>query len=322
MKNTKLLIFLIALTVVLSVNFAFATDDNATDLAMNADEDIQQKQSIESIDEEILSASDNEDVLGIQQIQTIKMGEVTKRFNGGIQYKATFYDNSANPLKNTEIFFELDDSLDYKITTDSSGVALLTILVNNGNHKIAAFNPVSGNISSANIKVFDVITGGKNINMYYDGGNTYKVKVFDNTGKPVKAGEKVTFTLNGKKHVKKTDKNGFAKLKITLTPGYYYISAAYKDFIVANSVMVKHVLKPATFNNRVVKPTIKYKVKFLGKNKKNKLIKIKFNKKTYKAKTNKKGIAKFILKTPKKLGKYKVVLTYKKSKQYLEYNKY
>ncbi|WP_295599375.1 hypothetical protein [uncultured Methanobrevibacter sp.] len=40
MKNTKLLIFLIALTVVLSVNFAFAADDNATDLAMNADEDI------------------------------------------------------------------------------------------------------------------------------------------------------------------------------------------------------------------------------------------------------------------------------------------
>ena len=93
--------------------------------------------------------------------------------------------------------------MDYKITTDSSGVALLTILINNGNHKIAAYNPVTGNISSANIKVFDVITGGKNINMYYDDGNTYKVKVFDNTGNPVKAGEKVTFTLNGKNMLKR-----------------------------------------------------------------------------------------------------------------------
>lgn len=322
MKNNKLLIFLIALTLIFSVNFAFAADDNATDLSMNVDEDIQGQQPIESVDEDILSAGDNGDVLEIQQIQTIKMGEVTKRFNGGIQYKATFYDNSGNSLKNTEIFFELDDNLDYKITTDSNGVALLTILINNGNHKIAAFNPVSGNISSANIKVFDVITGGKNINMYYDDGTAYKVKVFDNNGNPVKAGEKVTFTLNGKKYVKTTDKNGFAKLKITLTPGFYYISAAYKDFIVANAVVVKHVLKPATFNGRVLKPTIKYKVKFLGKNKKNKLIKIKFNKKTYKAKTNKRGIAKFTLKTPKKLGKYKVVVSYKKSKHYLQYTKY
>ena len=90
----------------------------------------------------------------------------------------------------------------------------------------------------------------------------------------------------------------------------------------ANAVVVKHVLKPATFNSRIVKPTIKYKVKFLGKNKKNKLIKVKFNKKTYKAKTNKKGIAKFTLKTPKKLGKYKVVVSYKKSKHYLQYTKY
>lgn len=319
MKNKKLLIFLIALTLIFSVNFAFAADDNATDLSMNVDEDIQGQQPIESVDEDILSAGDNGDVLEIQQIQTIKMGEVTKRFNGGIQYKATFYDNSGNSLKNTEIFFELDDNLDYKITTDSNGVALLTILINNGNHKIAAFNPVSGNISSANIKVFDVITGGKNINMYYDDGTAYKVKVFDNNGNPVKAGEKVTFTLNGKKYVKTTDKNGFAKLKITLTPGFYYISAAYKDFIVANAVVVKHVLKPATFNGRVLKPTIKYKVKFLGKNKKNKLIKIKFNKKTYKAKTNKRGIAKFTLKTPKKSGRYKVVVSYKKSKHNLEY---
>lgn len=313
--NNKLLIFLISLIFILSINFAFAADDNTTDLTMNADEDLPEQQTVGSVNDDV-------DVLQKQEIQTVKMGEVTKRYNGAIQYKATFYDNSGNPLKNTKVLFEVDDKLDYESTTDSNGVALLTILINNGNHKIATLNPVSGNISSVNINVFNVITGGKNINMYYDGGNTYKVKVLDNYGKPVKAGEKVTFTLNGKKYVKKTDKNGFAKLKITLKPGFYYISAAYKDFIVANSVAVKYVLKPATFSHRSVKPTFKYKVKFLGKNKKNKLIKVKLNKKTYKAKTNKKGMAKFTLKTPKKLGKYTVVVSYKKSKQYMEYNLY
>ena len=239
-QNNKLLIFLISLIFILSINFAFAVDDNTTDLTLNVDENIHELQTVD--DTEALSLSDDSDVLEKQEIQTIKMGEVTKRFNGAIQYKATFYDYSGNPLKNTKVFFEVDDMLDYESTTDPNGVALLTILINNGNHKISAYNPVAVNISSDNIKVFDVITGGKNINMYYDGGNTYKVKVFDNYGKPVKAGEKVTFTLNGKKYVKKTDKNGFAKLKITLTPGSYYISAFYKDFVVANSVVVKHVI--------------------------------------------------------------------------------
>lgn len=54
---------------------------------------------------------------------------------------------------------------------------MLTILINKDNHKIAALNPVTWNISTDNIKVFDVVTGGKNINMYYDDGNTYTVRV-------------------------------------------------------------------------------------------------------------------------------------------------
>ena len=76
---------------------------------------------------------------------------------------------------------------------------------------------------------------------------------------------------------------------------------------------VKDVLKAKTGK---VKPgsKIKFQVKFLGKNKKNKVIKVKFNKKTYKAKTNKKGIAIFKLKNPKKAGKFKTVVMYKKSK--------
>ena len=170
-------------------------------------------------------------------------------------------------------------------------------------------------IDSANIKVFDVLTGNKNIKMYYDGSNTYKVRVFDDNGNPVKAGQKVTFKINGKSHIKRTDKNGYAKLKITEQPGFYYISATYKDFIVYNKGLVKQVLKQLTsFKGKSLSSTFKYKVKFLGKNKKNKKIKVKFNKKTYKAKTNKKGIATFTLKTPKKSGGYRITAYYKKAK--------
>lgn len=158
--------------------------------------------------------------------------------------------------------------------------------------------------------------------MYYDDGNTYTVRVFDDDGKPVKAGEKVTFTIGSKKYIKKTDKNGYAKLKITSKPGAYAIKATYKDFSIANSLYVKQVIKAKTGSlGRGNLKTIKVKIKYLGKNKKNKLIKVKFNKKTYKAKTNKKGVAIFKLKGPKKLGAYKLVAIYKNSKVLYTYTK-
>ena len=159
--------------------------------------------------------------------------------------------------------------------------------------------------------------------MYYDGGDTYKIRVYDDNGNPVKAGEKVLFAIGKKTYTKKTDKNGFAKLKITSKPGIYQIGAKYKDFAVANTLTVKQVLKPLTsFKNKQVKSTITFKVKFLGKNKKNKKITVKFNKKTYKSKTNKKGIATFKLKTPKKVGSYKAITSYKKVKLTSLYSKY
>lgn len=256
-------------------------------------------------------------------VQTIKMDKVTKRYNGIIQYRAIFYDNSGKPLPNTDVLFEIDDNDDYQVKTDSEGIALLTIKITKGNHKIAALNPVSTNISYANFKVFDVVSGGKDIKMYYDGGNTYKVRIFDDNGKPLKAGQKVTFTINGKSYVKKTDKKGYAKLKITDKPGYYVIQAKYKDFAVRNTVYVKQVLKQLTsFKSKSLPSTFKYKVKFLGKNKKNKKLTVRFNKKTYKAKTNKKGIATFTLKTPKKSGSFTLTASYKKAKVSSTFSRY
>lgn len=306
------------------MNFAFAVDENSTLAISQADDDAVE---LDETSQDILDAGQEDAVSAVTnntpQVQTIKMGKVVKRYNGAIQYQATFYDASGNPLKNSKVYFSVDNSSDYESTTDSNGVALLTILVNNGNHDIMALCKEPLGVAYDNIKVFDVVTGGKNINMYYDGGNTYKVRVFDDNGKPVKAGEKVTFAVGKNVYTKKTDKNGYAKLKIDSKPGLYEIGAKYKDFLVKNILNVKQVLKPMTsFKGKVAKSKIKYKVKFLGKSKKNKKIKVKFNKKTYKAKTNKKGIATFMLKTPKKVGQYKVVASYKKTKISSIYSKY
>lgn len=331
MKN-KILILLIAFALVLSVNFAFAAeevDDNLSldseiEIVEEVDENIQSQDTLaadESTDE--LSAPSDVEVLGDAPVY-VNNGKVTNRYYDGVVYTATFYDGEGNVLKNAPVFCGVDNpEKGNNQYTDSNGVAKFPLAIGNGNHKLylcSAYNDANPVID--NIKVFNVLTGGKNIKMYYDGGNTYKVRVFDDNGNPVKAGQKVTFTLNNKKYTKKTDKNGYASLKITLTPGYYYVKATYNDFEVANTVHIKNVLKAKTGKVKSHSSKIKFTVKFLGKNKKNKLIKVKFNKKTYKAKTNKKGIAIFKLKTPKKLGKYNVVVSYKKSKDYYTYTQY
>ena len=64
------------------------------------------------------------------------------------------------------------------------------------------------------------------------------------------------------------------------------------------------------FKDKNGKPIRKTKVKF------------KLNGKAYIKTTNKKGIATFNLKTPKKLGTYKVVSSYKKAKITLVYSQY
>lgn len=325
MKINKFLIFTIVIIFILSINFSLAADENTTQILSD---DVEEELSLENSEiitsespeniliadeKEIMSASDDSQVLKEGDIQTIKMHGVTNRLNGGIWYKTTFFDAYGKPLQNQKMWFTFDNNVEYgyEVATDSNGVAILKAAVNNGNHKINAFNIITGDIMVDDIKVFNVITGGKNINMYYDDGTTYRVHVFDDNGKPVKAGQKVTFTINNKKYVKKTDKKGYAKLKIPSTPGLYTISVKYKDFQITNELKVKSI-----FNVKLIKSKdlskVKVKVKLLGKNKKKKLVKIKFNKKMYKAKSNKKGVALFKLKTPKKLGSYKLIVSYKK----------
>lgn len=325
MKINKLLVFAIAIVFLVSINFAVAVDENITQAVSEVNDDVVE---LQDTPQDTLT-EDSKDVISQdtsnvpQNPPTIKMGKVTKRYNGAIEYQATFYGTDGNPLKNTEVYFEVDDDADYSATTDSNGVALLTVLIKNGNHRIAAFCKDPFAVNYDNIKVFDVLKGNKNINMYYEDGHAYKVRVFDDDGQPVKSGKKVTFAIGKKVIYGYTDKNGYAQIKIHSTPGIYEIGARYQNFFVKNYLTVKQVLKPLTsFKDRAIKAKIKYKVKLLGKNNKNKKIKVKFNKKTYKAKTNKKGIAKFYLKTPKKVGVYKVITSYKKTKVTSIYSKY
>ena len=308
--------------VLFSITASFAVDENSTQMAA----DIQNEDIIQVENQNDVMKTSNQSTLSVDYSDVVHdnssfivPGKVTKRYNGMIEYSATFLDSDKKPLQNTVVYCGIDSVLlGVNATTDSKGVALFLLPTQKGNHTLYLMNTVASDITSDTVYVFDVLTGNKNFNLYFNSGKSYTVRVYGDDGKPVKANQKVTFTVNFKKHTVKTDKNGYAKLKINFQPGSYLVTAQYKDYMVANKIIVKPTVIPLTqFGSKQLGKTFKYKVKLLnnkGKLFKNKNVKVKFNKKTYVSKTNKKGIATFTLKTPSNPGLYNIVSSYGKAK--------
>ena len=163
------------------------------------------------------------------------------------------------------------------------------------------------------------LTENINIAVDYTGGKYFSVKIVTSDGHAVGAGEKVMFTINKKTTTVTTDKNGIAKIDITNTPGTYVITASCNGKEITNTVKVNHILKTykVTVKKTAKSFTLKAVLKVNGKVVKGKWITFKFNGKTYKAKTNSKGIAqktlkKNVIKKLKKGKTYTVKVTYLK----------
>ena len=155
--------------------------------------------------------------------------------------------------------------------------------------------------------------------------NSYKylvTPILDSKGKPLK-NEAINITINGVTYSCKSNNDGNAMLTIRLKPKTYTATVAFagnEKYTPATQV-VKVIVKKATPKITAKKKTFKRKVKtkkytvVLKDNNKNPMAKVKLTlkikKKTYKAKTNKKGKATFKIKKLTKKGKYKAVIKYK-----------
>ena len=146
------------------------------------------------------------------------------------------------------------------------------------------------------------IKGAKNLAIRYTSKKYYKVKVYNEYSKLAK-GVMVKFKVGKRTFKVKTNKYGVAKLKLSklskFAPKKYKITISYKGTKVTKYITVNHILKLK--KAKVKKYARKLRLtaglkKVDGKYLKGKAIKFKFNKKTYKAKTNKNGIAKVTIK--------------------------
>ena len=258
-------------------------------------------------DDEYIKSSKNVNLI---VKSTIEFSSNTYALNS--KYLATLRDSAGKLLINKKIDV-IFNGVSYSLISDGKGQISLNVKLNPGTYTVKITNPVTGETNSQSINVVKRITQNKGLTAYYGAGKSYKVKVVDDYGKAVK-GLKVTFKIKGKKYYAYTDKKGYASLKVTQKPGIYTIAAEYNGYKVSNKIKVKSTIVTKDIKVKKSK-TIKFKAKLLnskGKILKNKKIKFKFKGKTYKVKTNKKGIA--VLKITKKYkkGKYTVTSRYGK----------
>ena len=219
-------------------------------------------------------------------------GDVIIEING--QYYKIIVTNGAGSRNLGEL-----KANNYKYNATYIGEGLLSSSQTTGSFNVAANNYR--------------ITGNKNINAYYGANKNYKIQLLNNN-KPVKDAI-ITIKINKNTVQVKTDSQGYATLKLSLKAGKYTIVSTYKNVKATNKIVIKPTL--ITKNKKIKKgKTLTYTAKLLNKNgkkQKNKKITFKINGKKYKAKTNKKGIAKIKVKNLKK-GKYKIKTSYGKLK--------
>ncbi len=242
--------------------------------------------------------------------------DMTLAYNAGGSFAVQFLNPNGTPLANTQVTAKFDNQEISGAITNEEGILSINIHPTNpiGKHYIDYVNPKNGETLRVTINIVSRFTGNANVNMYYYDGHTYKVRVRDDTGKFVEEDEIVTIKIGKHTFKVKTDEEGYAILKIPskITPGKYTISATYKGQTVKNTLTVKQILKTKK-TVKVKKSAKKLVLKATLKNGKTalkgKVIKFKIKGKTYKAKTNKKGVAKVTVKK-------KVIKKLKKGKKY------
>lgn len=238
---------------------------------------------------------------------TIILDNPVKAANSNYVIRLLDVDN--NPLANAtaEIVY---GGVSYSLNSDKDGYVYLKVS-KVGTFAMNILNTFSGEVLSTSVKVVSRITQNKAVTMYYGAGKSYSVRVCNDNG-AFEKGLKVTFKLNGKTYTRTTDANGYASLKISLKPGKYTVVASYGGSSVSNKITVKTTI---ITKNIIVKKgkTIKFNAKLLnskGKILKNKFVTFKFKGKTYKVKTDSKGIATLKLNNPYKVGTYNIYTKY------------
>ena len=313
-KRTYLLIFIV-LTIFLSISAISANDENDTDLfsenltdnssdvSTNDDEVLEDfNDTLKSFDDEVLSNSSNTNT-------TLEV--LNTNIYYGSDYNIILKDSNGTGISNQKIIIKIDTK-NYEATTNSNGMTSVKLYINPAFYTVQIFYEGNTNYTSVNlssyVKVLPTIISN-NINKYYKGSSKYIATFLTTQGKTL-TNTYVKIKINGKTYTIKTNNKGIASLAINLRPGTYFAYAydPITGYSLKNTVKVLSTVSASDIS-KVYRDGKKFSAKFLKSNGKalaNKYIRFKINGKTYKVKTNNKGVAGLKLNTLKK-GTYKII---------------
>ena len=220
----------------------------------------------------------------------------------GYYFYAYLKDAAGKALKGQKITFKVNGKT-YTKTTNSNGRAALKIKLPVGKYKVNIVHSASGIYSYAKKTVtIKSLANTPKISLSSKSvirGKYIYAYLKDGAGK-VLSGKKLTFTLNGRTYVKKTNSNGRAALKVKIAAGkyrlriYHYKSGVY-DYKKKSATLTvqKNTPKISVGNVTVIKD--KYLYVYLkdkaGSVMKSHNVKIRINGKTYTKTTNSNGRA-------------------------------
>ena len=220
----------------------------------------------------------------------------------GYYFYAYLKDAAGKALKGQKITFKVNGKT-YTKTTNSNGRAALKIKLPVGKYKVKIVHSASGIYSYAKKTVtLKSLANTPKISLSSKSvirGKYIYAYLKDGAGK-VLSGKKLTFTLNGRTYVKKTNSNGRAALKVKIAAGkyplriYHYKSGVY-DYKKKSATLTvqKNTPKISVANVTVIKD--KYLYVYLkdkaGSVMKSHNVKIRINGKTYTKTTNSNGRA-------------------------------
>lgn len=310
MKKRIFLLIFIVLTIILSIGAISANNENETNLYSESLIDVSSEISTTSENSNDTLASYDEDLLNGSPKTNTTLESSNKTICYGSDYSVILKDFNGEALANQKIIIKIGTK-NYEAITNSNGIASVKLYINPDLYiatilydGTADYNPVN---LSCSVKIIPTIIS-KDINKYYKASSKYTATFLNTQGEVLK-NTNVKIKINGKTYTAKTNNKGVATLAINLKPGNYFAYAydPITGFSLKNRIKVLSTIS-ANDISKVYSDGKKFTAKFLKSNGKalaNKYIKFRVKGKTYKIKTNSKGVASLKLTTLKK-GTYKI----------------
>ena len=238
------------------------------------------------------SANATQTITVEEDIHTVIAENLTKVEKAPDRFEAIFTDAKGNPLANTDVTFELNGQK-YTRTTDANGKAGMNINLIAGNYTVVTTNPVTKESVTNTITVLPRLEGN-DLTKYFRNASQYRVKVLDDNGNPAKAGEIVTFNINGVFYNRTVGSDGYAQMSINLNPKDYIITAEYKGCRISNKIKVLPILTGKDLTKKYGQP-VAFEATLVdgqGKPYANQQVEFNINGVFYKRTTNNNGVAK------------------------------